>query len=90
MSPSTIVIRYQKQGTVPPVFVAGSFSSTQWEVHELVEDDDHSGSFSGSFSVSPGTYQYKFRLGPGDWWVVDEALETGQYFTLFFPGLSPP
>ena len=28
--------------------------------------------------VNPGDYQYKYRLGPGDWWVCDDSAETGQ------------
>lgn len=35
-------------------------------------------SFSKTFSADPGTYQYKFRLGTGDWWVLDATQETGQ------------
>lgn len=31
--------------------------------------------FVRSFEVEEGEYQYKFRLGPGDWWVCDEARE---------------
>jgi hypothetical protein len=42
------------------------------------DGDEGSGSFSKTFLVSPGTYQYKFRLGTGDWWVVDETQKTGQ------------
>lgn len=32
--------------------------------------------FSKTFSASEGEYQYKFRLGPGDWWVCDESKPT--------------
>jgi hypothetical protein len=74
----TITIAYDKPGTIPPVFVAGSFSSPPWQPQELQQDGkEGSGSFSRTFSMSPGTYQYKFRLGTGDWWVVDEKQETG-------------
>ncbi len=27
-----------------------------------------------------GSYQYKFRLGPGDWWVLDETAPVGMCF----------
>lgn len=27
------------------------------------------------FDVEEGEYQYKFRLGPGDWWVLDETKD---------------
>lgn len=29
------------------------------------------------FDVEEGEYQYKFRLGPGDWWVLDETKDIG-------------
>lgn len=32
--------------------------------------------FSKTFSAVEGEYQYKFRLGPGDWWVCDESKPT--------------
>ena len=65
-------------GTIPPVFVAGSFSSPPWQPQELCQDGkEGSGSFSKTFAAFPGTYQYKFRLGTGDWWVVDETQRTG-------------
>lgn len=77
MAPTVITLTYRKLGTIPPVFVAGSFSEPPWEAHELSQDaEEGSGSFSRTFSITPGTYQYKFRLGTGDWWVTDETRET--------------
>lgn len=32
--------------------------------------------FSKTFPAAKGEYQYKFRLGPGDWWVCDENKPT--------------
>lgn len=32
--------------------------------------------FAKTFSAAKGEYQYKFRLGPGDWWVCDESKPT--------------
>lgn len=29
--------------------------------------------------VQPGEYEYKFRLGPGDWWVLDETTDVGEH-----------
>jgi len=29
-------------------------------------------------NVQPGAYEYKFRLGPGDWWVLDETADVGE------------
>lgn len=78
MPPSTVTITYSKPGTVSPVFVAGSFSSPPWEPHQLhQEGEESSGTFSKTFVIDPGTYQYKFRLGTGDWWVLDETKEKG-------------
>ncbi len=84
MPPPTLTITYSKPGTVPPIFVAGSFTSPPWEPQELDGNGgEGSGSFSRAFSVDPGTYQYKFRLGTGDWWVVDDTQETGRFSPLF-------
>lgn len=40
-------------------------------------NEDSAGEFEfiTVFLVQPGEYQYKFRLGPGDWWVCDEDQE---------------
>lgn len=79
MASTVITLTYRKPGTIPPVFVAGSFSEPPWEAQELSQDaEEGSGSFSRTFSITPGTYQYKFRFGTGDWWVTDETQETGQ------------
>ena len=79
MGSTVITLTYRKQGTIPPVFVAGSFSEPPWEAQELVQDgEEGSGSFSRTFSITPGIYQYKYRLGTGDWWAIDETQETGQ------------
>jgi hypothetical protein len=32
--------------------------------------------FTKTFHAADGEYQYKFRLGPGDWWVCDESKPT--------------
>jgi len=32
--------------------------------------------FAKTFHAAEGEYQYKFRLGPGDWWVCDESKPT--------------
>lgn len=39
------------------------------EAHE----SDTGWHFRKLFDATPGEYQYKFRLGPGDWWACDEA-----------------
>ena len=40
------------------------------------ESADGEWEFSKTFSAAKGEYQYKFRLGPGDWWVCDESKPT--------------
>ena len=34
--------------------------------------------FKNFTDAKEGTHQYKFRLGPGDWWVLDENAPTGK------------
>lgn len=35
--------------------------------------------FSKTVQVEPRQkYQYKFRVGEGDWWILDETAATGQ------------
>ena len=83
-----LTITYAKPGTRPPVFLAGSFSSPTWEPREMSYTErspaDGSGDVQFQFyaneKVGRGTWQYKFRLGPGDWWVLDDQAETGMRF----------
>ena len=35
--------------------------------------------FFKDFYVTEGHWQYKFRLGPGDWWVCNESVATGTF-----------
>ncbi|EXJ89187.1 hypothetical protein A1O3_02252 [Capronia epimyces CBS 606.96] len=72
-------ITFDQAGIQPPVYVAGVF--TDWSPkqmnHETIEKDGALEShFSYTFDLEPGEYQYKFRLGPGDWWVLDESTPT--------------
>ena len=74
-------ITFEKDNIQPPVFVAGGF--TDWQPIEMTCDTrETTGSVKNVFShtaeLEPGIYQYKFRLGPGDWWVLDEATSTGR------------
>ncbi|EXJ95238.1 hypothetical protein A1O1_00358 [Capronia coronata CBS 617.96] len=72
-------ITFTKPGVQAPVYVAGGF--TDWQPtemnYEAVEKDgvveNH---FSYTADLQRGEYQYKFRLGPGDWWVLDESTPT--------------
>ena len=78
MANSTITITYERPGTTPPIFVAGSFTQPAWQPIEL---DAHKVNeeyvFSKTFDVPPGTHQYKFRVGCGDWWICDDTKPTG-------------
>lgn len=75
-----IAITYHKPGTEPPLFVAGSFSA--WEAQEMdcTTDEDGKHVFVKTVRVPPGTQiQYKFRVGLGDWWVLNDDAPTGMY-----------
>ncbi len=72
-------VTFEKKNVQPPVFVAGGF--TNWQPvemkHENVElDGSVKTVFSHKVELEPGEHQYKFRLGPGDWWVLDESTAT--------------
>ncbi|KAG9953575.1 hypothetical protein KCU85_g1103, partial [Aureobasidium melanogenum] len=71
-------IHYSHPGLQPPVFIAGSMCEPQWEPIEMKYKDKEDGEleFKHEFEAQPGEYQYKFRLGPGDWWVLDETKPT--------------
>ena len=80
---ASTTITFEKDNVQPPVFVAGSF--TDWSPIEMTHETTKSnGSLKNSFSykasLNPGEYQYKFRLGAGDWWVLDESGQTGLMF----------
>ena len=80
-----VKITYKHTGARPPVYVAGSFTTPAWEPQELeampvseadktsVASDGSEYAFSKQFEVAVGDWQYKFRLGEGDWWVCDES-----------------
>lgn len=83
-----VTITYKHSGARPPVYVAGSFTVPAWEPQELeavpVPEGDSishiisNGAeyvFSRQFQIAVGDWQYKFRLGDGDWWVCDEAAD---------------
>jgi hypothetical protein len=78
-SASTAFITYQKPGTQPPIYVAGTFSDPPWEAHEMEYTTDTNGehTFQKEVTAEPGSkIQYKFRVGPGDWWVLHEGMPT--------------
>lgn len=71
-------VEYSSPGLKPPVYIFTSLSEPQWEAVEMEAEKNEKGDFvfSKAFDVEEGEYQYKFRLGPGDWWVCDESRHT--------------
>lgn len=89
-----VTFTFRRPGTKPPVFVAGSFSEPQWEPQEMtacaLEGQDEY-EFKAEILAVPGSsIQYKFRLGHGDWWLLDEKAESGESPPLFISPLAPP
>ena len=76
-----VKLSYRRNDTVPPVYVAGNFSNPPWQPLEMdvTKGEDGQNLFSKDIDVDEGfEIQYKFRIGSGDWWVVDETVETGK------------
>lgn len=76
---------YQKDDTIPPVYVAGTFSSPPWQPIEmdLSQDENGRNTFYKVIDVSDASdIQYKFRIGSGDWWVCNESAEIGKLLVL--------
>lgn len=74
-------ITYANPGTQPPLYVAGSFSDPEWQPQEMefTKQDDGDYQFHKAVTIEAGRdYQYKFRMGPGDWWVLDETAPVGK------------
>jgi len=75
-----VKITYAHPDTQPPVYLAGAFSDPQWQPQEMqyTTDEHNQHQFYKEIEVDQGGYyEYKFRLGPGDWWVLDEEGDTG-------------
>lgn len=76
----SVRVAYRSQGLRPPVYIVSSLTDPQWEpteLHSTVQDNGEL-EFWRQFDVEEGEYQYKFRLGPGDWWTVDEGQPSGK------------
>ncbi|SMY22803.1 unnamed protein product [Zymoseptoria tritici ST99CH_1A5] len=71
----TVTIDFSSPGLQPPVFIGTSLSDPQWEAIEMDHTKDEKGEhhFSKTFAAEEGEYQYKLRLGPGDWWICDDS-----------------
>lgn len=75
-----VTITHRAQGIQPPLFVAGTFSDPQWVPHEMecAAENDGVNVFSQRLEVEPESkIQYKFRVGHGDWWMLNEDAPTG-------------
>ena len=73
-------LTYRQRGTRPPIFVAGTFTEPPWPPQEMecAAGEDGELVFSKTCVLRPGEdVQYKFRVGTGDWWVLDESSPTG-------------
>lgn len=70
-----VTVTYAAPGLRPPVFVTTSLSNPAWELIEMHASKRPGGEyfFALDFDAEPGEHGYKFRLGPGDWWVCDES-----------------
>ncbi|KUI59545.1 Midasin [Cytospora mali] len=74
-----VTITYRTNGIEPPLFVAGTFSDPQWTPHEMecTAGSDGENIFTQKLEVDPGSkLQYKFRVGYGDWWMLNEEAPT--------------
>lgn len=71
----SVTIRFTKAGLQPPVYLAGSFSNPAWLPlpMQYIIDEHNEHQYHKDIEVEEGAeYQYKFRLGEGDWWVLNE------------------
>jgi hypothetical protein len=78
----TVTIRFPKPDVVPPVYLAGSFSDPAWQPQEMqytVDEEHGTTEYHKEVEVIEGKeYQYKFRIGDGDWWLLNEDSPTGK------------
>jgi hypothetical protein len=78
MAAHEVTVTYSSPGLQPPVYITTSLSEPEWDLLEMdcrrTPNGEHE--FAKTFHAAEGEYQYKFRLGPGDWWVCDESKPT--------------
>jgi len=55
-------------------------SEPKWEPVEMefTQKEDGHCDFYKEFEPEEGQHQFKYRLGPGDWWALDESKQIGQ------------
>lgn len=76
---SSVKISYKSAVIQPPLFIAGTFSNPPWTPQEMEHSKMANGEqmFTTTIKGSPGsTVQYKFRVGTGDWWILNESAPT--------------
>lgn len=79
------IVKYSKLGTQPPIYLAGSFSNPEWTPLPMQHTVNEQGEylFTKEVEVEEGKeYQYKFRVGEGEWWLLNEDEPTGTYSLL--------
>ncbi|KAI0010121.1 hypothetical protein F4779DRAFT_322844 [Xylariaceae sp. FL0662B] len=70
-----ITLTYHESGTKPPIYVAGTFSDPMWKPQEMDVYVNQNGDYLFTKEVivdADSEIQYKFRIGQGDWWALDE------------------
>lgn len=89
----SVILTYANSGVQPPVFLAGTFSEPAWHPWEMDFTTDENGEhrFHREVQVDEGgEFEYKFRIGNGDWWDVNEEAPTGPFqfvHTSIFPSI---
>jgi hypothetical protein len=87
----SVTVKFAKPGTQPPIYLAGSFSDPAWQPQEMLytTNEDTEYEFYKEVRVEEGhEYQYKFRVGEGDWWLLNEDSPTGMVPIFFQESIS--
>lgn len=74
-SRNSFTVTYKNPGALPPVYIAGSFSDPEWQPQEMKHETDQDGqiAFRSEVHIEPGKdYQFKLRIGDGDWWALSD------------------
>lgn len=81
-----VTLTFPKDDVTPPVYIAGSFSNWQpIEMHheQVGPTETARHRHTKRLDLLPGSHQYKYRLGSGNWWMVDESVVTSMLSFLF-------
>ena len=81
-----VTLTFERHDLQPPVFVAGSFTQPPWQPIQMElsvskQEGGEAIAFSKTFDIPEGQWEYKFKLGVGDWWVCDERAKIGESLT---------